>query len=88
MKDMLETDFGVPGVWSEDALRSTWENAVYTDRLRQPAYQDSGTRQPTLAFAAGNMGVRADRLCRASLASPSAWRTRHVRGSLPSIDGW
>ena len=36
MKAALETDFAVPVAWSEDASRTTWENAVYTARLLQP----------------------------------------------------
>ena len=37
MKAALETDFAVPVAWSEDASRTTWENAVFTARLLRPA---------------------------------------------------
>lgn len=37
MKAALETDFAVPVTWTEGKSRSTWENAVYTARLLQPA---------------------------------------------------
>ncbi len=37
MKAALESDFAVPVAWSEDASRTTWENAVYTA-------QTAGTR--------------------------------------------
>jgi uncharacterized SAM-binding protein YcdF (DUF218 family) len=37
MKAALETDFAIPVTWSEDASRTTWENALYTARLLRPA---------------------------------------------------
>jgi len=37
MKDMLETDFGIPVAWNEDASETTWENAAFTARLLLPA---------------------------------------------------
>jgi uncharacterized SAM-binding protein YcdF (DUF218 family) len=33
MKTALETEFGVPVQWAEDASRTTWENAVFSARL-------------------------------------------------------
>jgi uncharacterized SAM-binding protein YcdF (DUF218 family) len=36
MKDMLETDFGIPVSWTEDESRTTWENAAFTARLLLP----------------------------------------------------
>src|SRR5215469_18090917 len=35
MKAALETDFGVPVTWVESQSRSTYENALYTQRLLQ-----------------------------------------------------
>jgi uncharacterized SAM-binding protein YcdF (DUF218 family) len=37
MKDMLETDFGIPVAWNEVESETTWENAVFTARLLLPA---------------------------------------------------
>ncbi len=37
MKAALEADFAVPVAWNEDRSRTTWENALYTARLLQPA---------------------------------------------------
>ena len=37
MKEMLETDFGVPVTWTEDASRTTWENAAFTARILRSA---------------------------------------------------
>src|SRR5205807_3294302 len=30
MKDMLETEFGIPVAWNEDRSKTTWENAAFT----------------------------------------------------------
>jgi uncharacterized SAM-binding protein YcdF (DUF218 family) len=37
MKDMLETDFGIPVAWNDDESETTWENAAFTARLLLPA---------------------------------------------------
>jgi uncharacterized SAM-binding protein YcdF (DUF218 family) len=37
MKAALDADFGVPVTWTEGESRTTWENAVYTERLLRPA---------------------------------------------------
>ena len=37
MKDMLETNFGIPVTWDEDKSETTWENAEFTARLLLPA---------------------------------------------------
>lgn len=37
MKAALADNFAVPVAWNEDRSRTTWENAVYTARLLQPA---------------------------------------------------
>jgi uncharacterized SAM-binding protein YcdF (DUF218 family) len=37
MKAALEQDFGVPVSWDENQSRTTYENALYTARLLQPA---------------------------------------------------
>ena len=37
MKAALEGEFAVPVRWSENRSRTTWENAVFTARLLQPA---------------------------------------------------
>jgi uncharacterized SAM-binding protein YcdF (DUF218 family) len=36
MKAALEGDLAVPVAWSEEASRTTWENALYTARLLLP----------------------------------------------------
>jgi uncharacterized SAM-binding protein YcdF (DUF218 family) len=37
MKDMLETNFGIPVTWDEDESETTWGNAKFTARLLLPA---------------------------------------------------
>jgi uncharacterized SAM-binding protein YcdF (DUF218 family) len=37
MKDMLETNFGIPVTWDEEKSETTWENAEFTARLLLPA---------------------------------------------------
>jgi uncharacterized SAM-binding protein YcdF (DUF218 family) len=89
MKAALETDFAVPVAWSEDASRTTWENAVYTARLLRPAgigivvLVSQAWHLPRAIWAFERAGV-------AALPWPAPrtrWRARQVGDFLPSIDG-
>jgi uncharacterized SAM-binding protein YcdF (DUF218 family) len=89
MKTMLERDFTIPVAWSEDASRTTWENALYTARLLRPA----GINTIVLVSQAWHL-PRAiwafERVGLAALPWPAGstvLRTRHVSDFLPSIDG-
>jgi uncharacterized SAM-binding protein YcdF (DUF218 family) len=41
MRDMLETDFGIPVTWSETESTTTWQNAAFTARLLRPVGVES-----------------------------------------------
>ena len=89
MKAVLETDFAVPVAWSEDASRTTWENAVFTARLLRPAgigtvvLVSQAWHLPRALWAFERAGV-------AALPWPAprtVWRPRQVDDFLPSIGG-
>jgi uncharacterized SAM-binding protein YcdF (DUF218 family) len=89
MKAMLERDFAVPVTWSEDASRSTWENAVYTTALLRAAgittvvLVSQAWHLPRAVWAFERAGLTA----LPWLAPPTVWRSRHLDDFLPSIDG-
>lgn len=51
MRDALDTEFSIPVTWTEDRSATTWENAVFTQRLLQPA----GIRTVVLVTQAWHM---------------------------------
>jgi uncharacterized SAM-binding protein YcdF (DUF218 family) len=89
MKAALETDFAVPVAWSEDASRTTWENAVYTARLLQPAGIETvvlvsqAWHLPRAIWAFERAGLKA----RPWPARRTVWQARQVDDFLPSIGG-
>jgi uncharacterized SAM-binding protein YcdF (DUF218 family) len=89
MKTALETDFGVPVTWSEDASRTTWENAVFTARLLQPAgikrvvLVSQTWHLPRAIWAFERAGLQA----RPWPAPRVAPQVRRVEDFLPSIGG-
>lgn len=89
MKAALETDFAVPVAWSEDASRTTWENALFTARLLRPA----GIRTVVLVSQAWHLPRAIWAFERAGIAAlpwpapPTVWRARRVDDFLPSIGG-
>jgi uncharacterized SAM-binding protein YcdF (DUF218 family) len=89
MKAVLEIDLAVPVAWSEDASRTTWENAVFTARLLRPAgigtvvLVSQAWHLPRAVWAFERTGV-------AALPWPAprtVWRPRKVHDFLPSIGG-
>ena len=89
MKAALATDFAVSVAWSEDASRTTWENAVYTARLLRP----SGIRTVVLVSQAWHLPRAIWAFERAGLAARpwpaprTVWRPRQIDDFLPSIGG-
>jgi uncharacterized SAM-binding protein YcdF (DUF218 family) len=89
MKTALETDFSVPVVWSEEASRTTWENAVYTARVLQPAGVRSvvlvsqAWHLPRAIWAFERIGLQA----RPWPASRTVRQARQLDDFLPSIGG-
>lgn len=89
MKAALETDFAVPVAWSEDASRTTWENAVYTARLLRPA----GIGTVVLVSQAWHLPRALWSFERAGVAAlpwpapRTVWRAQRVDDFLPSIGG-
>jgi uncharacterized SAM-binding protein YcdF (DUF218 family) len=89
MKTALETDFNVPVVWSEEASRTTWENAVYTARVLQPAGVRSvvlvsqAWHLPRAIWAFERIGLQA----RPWPASRTVRQARQLDDFLPSIGG-
>ena len=89
MKAALESDFAVPVAWSEEASRTTWENAVYTARLLQPA----GIRTVIVVSQAWHLRravwafERVGLVARPWPAPRSVWQARQVDDFLPSIGG-
>lgn len=89
MKAALETDFAVPVAWSEDASRTTWENAVYSARLLQPV----GVRTVVLVSQAWHLPRAIWAFERAGL-NARPWpvprtrrQSRQLDDFLPSIGG-
>jgi uncharacterized SAM-binding protein YcdF (DUF218 family) len=89
MKAALESDFAVPVAWSEDASRTTWENAVYTARLLRPA----GIGTVVVVSQAWHLPRALWAFQRAGFvalpwpAPRTVYRPRHVDDFLPSIGG-
>jgi uncharacterized SAM-binding protein YcdF (DUF218 family) len=89
MKAVLETDFAVPVAWSEDASRTTWENAAYTARLLQPAgiktvvVVSQAWHLPRAIWAFEQAGLAA----RPWPAPRTVWQPRKLDDFLPSIGG-
>ena len=89
MKAVLETDFAVPVAWSEDASRTTWENAVFTARLLRPA----GIRTVILVSQAWHLPRALWAFRRAGVAAlpwpapRTVWRIQEIGDFLPSIGG-
>jgi len=87
MRDVLERDFGVPVMWSDDQSRNTNENALYTARLLLPA----GIRTVVLVTHAWHMPRALWAFERAGL-KPVPWPAprdyrglRRIDDVLPSI---
>jgi uncharacterized SAM-binding protein YcdF (DUF218 family) len=89
MKAALESDFAVPVAWNEEASRTTWENAVYTARLLQPAgirtviVVSPAWHLPRAIWAFQRVGLAA----RPWPAPRTVWQARQVDDFLPSIGG-
>jgi uncharacterized SAM-binding protein YcdF (DUF218 family) len=87
MRAALEGDFGVPVAWSEDASRTTWENAVFTARLLRPA----GIGAVVLVSQAWHLPRAVWAFRRAGLlalpwpAPRTPWRAGRLQDFLPGI---
>ncbi|HEX5317578.1 MAG TPA: YdcF family protein [Stellaceae bacterium] len=90
MKAALDTEFQVPVAWLEDQSRTTYENAVNTERLMKAANIDTvvvvthSWHQPRALWAFEHVGLKA-------LPWPAAPRDtaqiERLDDLLPSIDG-
>ncbi len=68
MRDMLESDFGIPVTWTEDKSQTTWENAAFTARLLLPA----GIKRVVVVTASADL-PRVLWSFRASGLEPQGW---------------